>query len=120
MSKNKISVIYNESCSICRMEINHYKKQTSKNLEFIDLNDKNLPENIKLKNKADILRRLHVFDGNQFHIGVDAFALIWGNLDKYKFLKKLLEYKIAYFIAFYIYEVLSFLLYLKNRKQLNE
>jgi len=120
MSKNKISVIYNDSCSICRMEINHYKKQRPKNLDFIDLSDKNLPEAINLKSKADILRRLHVFDGSKIHIGVDAFKIIWGNIDKYRFLKKLFEYKIIYFIAHYLYEVISYFLYLKNRRQLNE
>ena len=31
-----IKVFFNDSCSICRMEINHYKKISNSNLEWID------------------------------------------------------------------------------------
>ena len=32
-----IKVFFNNSCSICRMEINHYKKISNSNLEWIDI-----------------------------------------------------------------------------------
>ena len=32
-----IKVFFNNSCSVCRMEINHYKKIADSNLEWIDI-----------------------------------------------------------------------------------
>ena len=32
-----IKVFFNDSCSVCRLEINHYKKISDNNLEWIDI-----------------------------------------------------------------------------------
>lgn len=119
MKKPTIQVIYNHSCSICRFEINHYKKQNIDTIQYLDLHQ-DLPEKLRSIDKAKLVRKLHVYEGDKVYIGVDAFKLIWSKIDRYKLLAKLLDYKVVYFLATYLYEVLAFFLYLKNRKQINE
>ena len=119
MEKPTIKVIYNHSCSICRFEINHYKKQNIDTIQYLDLHQ-DLPEKLRSIDKAKLVRKLHVYEGDKVYIGVDAFKLIWSKIDRYKLLAKLLDYKVVYFLATYLYEVLAFFLYLKNRNQINE
>tara|TARA_B100002019_G_C21272505_1_gene603191 strand:- start:2512 stop:2871 length:360 start_codon:yes stop_codon:yes gene_type:complete len=119
MKKPTTQVIYNHSCSICRFEINHYKKQNIDTIQYLDLHQ-DLPEKLRSIDKAKLVRKLHVYEGDKVYIGVDAFKLIWSKIDRYKLLAKLLDYKVVYFLATYLYEVLAFFLYLKNRKQINE
>ena len=119
MKKPTIQVIYNNSCSICRLEINHYKKQNNNTIQYLDLHQ-DLPEKLGSIDKSKLIRKLHVYDGDMVYIGVDAFKLIWSNIDRYKFLAKLLDYKVIYFFATYLYEILAFFLYIKNRKQIND
>ena len=79
-----------------------------------------LPEKLGSIDKSKLIRKLHVYDGDMVYIGVDAFKLIWSKIDRYKFLAKLLDYKVIYFFATYLYEILAFFLYIKNRKQIND
>ena len=37
----KIKIFFNNSCSVCRLEINHYKKISDSNLEWIDITNNN-------------------------------------------------------------------------------
>ena len=119
MKKPTIQVIYNNSCSICRLEINHYKKQNKDTIQYLDLHQ-DLPEKLGSIDKSKLIRKLHVYDGDMVYIGVDAFKLIWSKIDRYKFLAKLLDYKVVYFFATYLYEILAFFLYIKNLKQIND
>ena len=80
----------------------------------------NLPEKLRSIDKAKLIRKLHVCEGDKVYIGVDAFKLIWSKIDRYKLLARLLDFKVAYFLATHLYEVLAFFLYLKNRKQIDE
>ena len=45
-----IKVYFNDSCNICRMEINHYKKIANSDLEWIDIT--NNDEAIKITSKS--------------------------------------------------------------------
>ena len=108
-------VYYNEKCSICRIEINHYKKKIS-NIEWVDINSQDFI-NETFKNKNQILRRLHIKNGNRILIGIDAFIFIWSNIPQYRNLSKLLNLPIVYQLAFIGYEILAFLLFIKNYKQ---
>ena len=51
-------VFYNNSCSICRIEINHYKKNKN-NIEWVDINNLRKTELETQKNAKQLLRRLH-------------------------------------------------------------
>ena len=94
MEKGK--VLFNEKCSICNFEIQHYKKRSD--LEFADCSDMN----------DKYLKALHVkFDNGKELAGVSAFIYVWNNTKGYRWLAKVISLpiinqlsKIAYaFIA---------------------
>jgi len=83
-----VKVFFNNSCNICKAEINLYKKQNVQNIEWIDVtNNKNAELETKQDSKT-LLRRLHVKDGNKIIGGAEAFLLVWKRIPKYKFLYK--------------------------------
>ncbi len=113
-----IKVFFNNSCNICRLEINHYKKISDSNLEWVDIT--NNEEAIKLTSKSqkELLRRIHVIDNGNVISGAKAFVIIWSKIPKYKFLSKLFSIKIFFIIFHYLYEFVAYFLFLKNKNQL--
>ena len=115
-----IKVFFNNSCNVCRLEINHYKKIADCNLEWIDITNNDEALKITSKSQEELLRRLHVIDDGKVIGGAKAFIIIWSKIPKYKFLSKIFSIKPLFFIFHYLYEVAAYFLFLKNRKQLNE
>ena len=113
-----IKVFFNNSCNICRLEINHYKKISDSNLEWFDIT--NNEEAIKLTSKSqkELLRRIHVIDNGNVIGGAKAFVIIWSKIPKYKFLSKLFSIKIFFVLFHYLYEFVAYFLFLKNKNQL--
>ena len=113
-----IKVFFNNSCNVCRLEINHYKKISGSNLEWVDIT--NNKEAIKLTSKSqkELLRRLHVVDNGEVIGGAKAFIIIWSKIPKYKFLSKLFSIKPIFIIFHYLYEFAAYFLFLKNKNQL--
>jgi len=113
-----IKVFFNNSCNICRLEINHYKKISDTNLEYVDIT--NNEEAIKLTSKSqkELLRRIHVIDNGNVIGGAKAFVIIWSKIPKYKFLSKLFSIKIFFVLFHYLYEFVAYFLFLKNKNQL--
>ena len=113
-----IKVFFNNSCNICRLEINHYKKISDTNLEWVDIT--NNEEAIKLTSKSqkELLRRIHVIDNGNVISGAKAFVIIWSKIPKYKFLSKLFSIKIFFVLFHYLYEFVAYFLFLKNKNQL--
>ena len=114
----KIKVFFNNSCSVCRLEINHYKKISDSNLEWIDITNNNDALKITSKTQEELLRRLHVIDNGKVIEGAKAFIIIWSKIPKYKFLSKLFSIKPFFLIFHYIYEFVAYFLFLKNKGQL--
>ena len=110
-------VYYNESCSICRFEINHYKKFEEK-IGWIDITNNSSAVNETKKQPKELIRRLHVLKDGQIYKGIDAFLIVWKELPKYKWLHNLVKTPIIYHISYIAYECLAYLLYLKNKGQL--
>ena len=72
----KINGYFNESCKICRTEINHYKK-INNTIHWVDvISDKNALIDTKLS-KKDLIRRLHIIKNNRVFKGLDAFLIVW-------------------------------------------
>ena len=113
-----MKVYYNESCSVCRAEINLYKKQNIKEIDWVDITNNIDAEKETLKDDKTLLRRLHVLKDGKVFDGAEAFLLIWKNIPKYKFLYSILRLPIIFQIFSLSYEVIAFFLYLKNRKQI--
>jgi predicted DCC family thiol-disulfide oxidoreductase YuxK len=113
-----MKVYYNESCNICRAEINLYKKQKSDNIEWVDITNNKQAEIETLKDDKTLLRRLHVKEGEKIIGGAKAFLMVWNKLPKYRFLYQILRLPIIFHIFSFGYEIVAFFLYLKNKKQL--
>ena len=114
----KIKIFFNNSCSVCRLEINHYKKISDNNLEWIDITNNDDALKITSKTQEELLRRLHVIDNGKVIGGAKAFIIIWSKIPKYKFLSKLFSIKPFFLIFHYIYEFVAYFLFLKNKNQL--
>ena len=113
-----IKVFFNNSCSVCRLEINHYKKISHSNLEWIDITNNDDALKITSKTQEELLRRLHVIDNGKVIGGAKAFIIIWSKIPKYKFLSKLFSIKPFFLIFHYTYEFVAYFLFLKNKSQL--
>ena len=113
-----MKVYFNNSCSICRAEINLYKKENISELNWIDITENKEAEDETNKSDKELLRRLHVEKEGKIYVGVDAFLLVWKEIPKYKILYKFFKLPIVYHFFYIGYEIVAFFLYLKNRKQL--
>ena len=114
----KIKVFFNNSCNICKMEIDHYKKHSDDNLEWVDITNNQQAVDLTSKSKEELLRRLHVIDNGQVIGGAKAFIIIWSKIPKYNFLAKIFSIKPLFFVFHYIYEFVAYFLFLKNKNQL--
>jgi predicted DCC family thiol-disulfide oxidoreductase YuxK len=115
-----MKVYYNESCNICRAEINLYKKQNIQEIEWVDITNNITAEKDTSKNSEALLRRLHVEENGQIFSGAKAFLLVWKKIPKYKFLYNFFKLPIIFNIFSFIYEIIAFFLYQKNKKQIQK
>ena len=113
-----MKVYYNESCSICRAEINLYKKQNIREIEWVDITNNVVAEKETSKNNKTLLRRLHVEENGEVFGGAKAFLLVWKKIPKYRFLYIFFKMPIIFNIFSFFYEIIAFFLYLKNRKKI--
>ena len=113
-----IKVFFNNSCNICRLEINHYKKISDSSLEWIDITNNDEALKITSKSQKELLRRLHVIQDGKVIGGAKAFVIIWSKIPKYRFLYKIFSIKPFFIIFDYIYEIVAYFLFLKNKNQL--
>ena len=114
----RIKVFFNNSCNICRFEINHYKKKSNDILEWIDITNNEDALKITSKTQEELLRRLHIIDDGEVIGGAKAFVIIWSKIPKYKFLSKLFSIKFFFLLFHYAYEFVAYFLFLKNKNQL--
>ena len=111
-------VFFNNSCNICRVEIDHYKKHADDTIDWVDISNNQDAEVLTSKSKSELLRRLHVIHEGKVVGGAKAFIIVWSKIPKYNFLAKVFTLKPLYIIFHYLYEIIAFFLYLKNKKQL--
>ena len=60
-----MKVYFNNSCKICRSEINLYKKENIEEIDWIDITNNSNAEKETSKKDKELLRRLHVKDGGK-------------------------------------------------------
>ena len=113
-----MKVYFNNSCKICKAEIDMYKKEQIKEINWIDITNNNLAEEETSKNSKELLRRLHVVEDEKVIEGAKAFLVLWNKMPKYRFLYKFFKLPIIFNIFSIGYEIIAFFLYLKNKKQL--
>ena len=113
-----MKVYFNNSCKICKAEIDLYKKQKIQEIDWIDITNNSLAEKEISKTDKELLRRLHIKDGEKVLQGAEAFLILWKKIPKYKFLYNVLKLPIIFSLFSAVYEIVAFFLYIKNRKQL--
>ena len=113
-----MKVYFNNSCKICKAEIDLYKKEKIQEIDWVDITANELAVKETSKNSKELLRRLHVKEGEKVLEGAEAFLLLWKKIPKYKFLYNFFRLPIIFSIFSFTYEIVAFFLYLKNKKQL--
>ena len=85
MTKNT-KVLYNDTCPVCRFEIDHYRKTTE-----------NLPIRFDRLDQAEswgitpdqAARRLHVLQDGRLLSGMAAFRALWSVMPRYRWLARM-------------------------------
>ena len=113
-----MKVYFNNSCKICKAEIDLYKKEKIDEIDWVDITDNNSAIKETSKNSKELLRRLHVKEGKKILGGAEAFLVLWKKMPKYKFLYNIFKLPIIFSIFSFFYEIVAFLLYHKNKSQL--
>ena len=113
-----MKVYFNNSCKICKAEIDLYKKEKIDGIDWIDITNNEQAEKETSKNDRQLLRRLHVKDDEKVLEGAEAFLFVWKKIPRYRFLYKFFKLPIIFTIFKYGYEIIAYFLYLKNKKQL--
>ena len=114
-----VKVFFNNSCNICRAEINHYKKNSDDNLEWVDVTNNQDAQQLTSKSYKDLLRRMHVMQDGKVIDGAESFLIIWKNIPKYKFLYKIFKIKPLFFFLNIFYEIAAYFLFVKNKHLLD-
>ena len=81
-----MKVYFNNSCKICKAEIDLYKKEEIKEIDWVDITNNNLAEQETSKSDKELLRRLHVIENEKVIGGAEAFLALWKKMPWYKFL----------------------------------
>ena len=113
-----MKVYFNNSCKICKAEIDLYKKQKIQEIDWIDITDNSSAQKEISRTDKELLRRLHVKDGEKVLQGAEAFLVVWKKIPKYRFLYNFFKLPIIFSLFSIVYEIVAFFLYIKNRKQL--
>ena len=115
-----VKVFFNNSCNICRAEINHYKKHRDNSIEWIDVTSNEDAQKITSKSYKELLRRMHVIQDGKVIDGAESFLIIWKNVPKYNFLYKIFKIRPLFFILNIFYEIAAYFLFVKNKHLLND
>ena len=112
-----IKVFYDGKCKLCSREVKYYKKIAPAGIfNWYDINQYAEELNKDGISLVTGLRWLHAKDENgKFHIGADAFILIWSKLERWHFLAKFTKLPIIHSIANLMYR--SFAKWRFNRLQ---
>ena len=113
-----MKVYFNNSCKICKTEIDIYKKEKIDDINWVDISNNPNAELETDKNNKQLLRRLHVKKNGKIFMGAKAFLLVWKKIPRYKFLYNFFKQPIIFQIFSIGYEIIAFFLYLKNRGQI--
>lgn len=109
-----MKVFFNNSCKICRSEINLYKKENAKDIDWVDITNNSQAEKETKKNDKELLRRLHIKDNNKVIEGAEAFLFIWKKIPRYNFLYNFFKLPIIFTIFKYGYEIIAFFFIFKK------
>ena len=68
-----MKVYFNNTCKICKTEIDLYKKEKIEEIDWIDITNNKSAEKETSKSDKELLRRLHVVENEKVIAGAEAF-----------------------------------------------
>lgn len=91
--KGVTRIFYDGGCPLCRREIAHYRRLPGGDcLEWIDIDDAEAHLGRFGLDRSAAMASLHVLDANgQWQTGARAFAAIWSELPRYRWLAAILR-----------------------------
>ena len=92
-----MKVYFNNSCKICKAEIDLYKKEKCSEIDWVDITNNKVASEETNKSDKDLLRRLHVKEGAKIIGGAEAFLILWSKMPKYRFLFKFFKLPIIFY-----------------------
>lgn len=89
----KLTIFYDGACHLCAREIDHYKKvDTTHKILYLDIAKESFNFSDYDIDKKQMQKYFHIRDKDlKMHTGVDAFYLIWKELEIFSLLQKLYE-----------------------------
>lgn len=117
-----ITTYYNGSCPVCSAEIEHYRRYDQREdlgLAWCDIAEN--PQALRRfdLDRDDVRKRLHVIDGEgRLHKGIDAFAVLWQAMPRYRFLARAVRTPVIRPLAVFVYErILAPALFAWNKRR---
>lgn len=111
---NETEVLYNAACPICRREIEHYEKISTRDalpIRYDDLGDTETLARWGIDAQA-AAQRLHVRKDGQTYAGIPAFIVLWRDIPRLNWLARLVSLPGVYWSANKVYDhILAPLLY---------
>ncbi|MEM6465324.1 MAG: DUF393 domain-containing protein [Pseudomonadota bacterium] len=105
---SETEVIYNAECPVCRFEIDHYRDYATARalpLQFSHIGADGLLEHGITEDMA--ARRLHVIKDGTVLSGVPAFAVLWAEMPRYRWLSKIVMWPIIRPLASFAYDKIA-------------
>ena len=90
-----MKVYFNNSCKICKAEIDLYKKEKIQEIEWIDITNNELAKKETSRNSKELLRRLHVKENEKVIEGAEAFLALWKKCQNISFYTIFLNYQLS-------------------------
>lgn len=92
----KTTIFVDGDCIVCDLEIAHYKKIAPALFDLVDISAPGFAAEAYRLRPNEVQRDLHVLtpDG-ELKTGVDAFAHIWGRIDRYAFAARLVLHPVV-------------------------
>lgn len=117
--KNDVTVIYNDTCPICSREVDAYMRMTQRlgrNVSYAGLSACDLAQ-FGLS-PEDAARRFHLLKNGTMYAGIPAFAQLWSEIPRLRWLAKLVSAPGLSWLAAKIYDhILAPLLFAMHRRR---
>ena len=112
----KLTVLYNDQCPVCSLEIDHYRALCDKRalpLAFEEISREGAVLKASGLSADEAKKRLHVrLASGEIRVGVDAFLVLWDEMPGYRALARIIRVPGVYHATCFVYDrVLAPLLY---------
>lgn len=108
VKNSDISVYYDGKCSLCRWEIDFYRRRTPEDaVQWIDVTDNQQDLKTLGIRQKDLLMHLHVSSNKQIYRGVDAFIQIWNVVPGWHIAARIISFKPLKCVAMWMYEIFA-------------